>query len=276
LVALAALVLTVGRVWRRATAAQVALCAFTAVGFVGAAPDFAPQHVTEAVPLLLALSIMSYATTRRNVVAHSQWLVRALSAGIAALLVAGVIGVVSWARRPAAAPRNGLVAEQASPVAGLVLTKHLATQTRSDLAELRRDTHGTVYLAFLSASYYYLVDHLHDPTAFDYPERSDLGAGGEQGLIQNLRQRHVDWVCVANRPPSPHSAIRPLAVERYIRTHLHFVEALHVCDLYATAPTSRTQRALANRNAGSPHAGWRLQNWVVPPSSSVHRLLAGR
>jgi glycosyltransferase involved in cell wall biosynthesis/4-amino-4-deoxy-L-arabinose transferase-like glycosyltransferase len=236
LVGLAALVLTFGRMWRRPTAEQVALCAFTVVGCVGAAPDFAPQHVTEAVPLLLALPVVGYATTRRIAVAHSRWPARVLSAGIAAVLVAGLIGVVSWARRPAAAPRNGLVAEQASPVAGLVTTKQLATQTRADLAELRSDTHGTVYLAFLSASYYYLVDHLHDPTAFDYPGRSDLGAGGEQGLIQNLRQRRVDWVCVANRPPPPHTAIRPLAVERYIRTHLHFVEALHVCDLYTAAP----------------------------------------
>ena len=240
IVALATLALTIGRIWRRPTAAQVALCAFAVVGCVGGAPDFAPQHVTEAVPLLLALPIMGYATTRWNAVAHPRWPARVLSAGVSAVLVAGLIGVVSWARRPPADTRNGLVAEQASPVAGLVITKSLATQTRADLAELRSDTQGTVYLAFLSASYYYLVDHLHDPTAFDYPGRSDLGAGGEQGLIQDLRQRHVDWVCVANRPPLPHTAIRPLAVERYIRTHLRFVEALHVCDLY-TATTNEAE-----------------------------------
>jgi glycosyltransferase involved in cell wall biosynthesis len=249
LVALLTLVLTVGHIWRRPTAAQVALCAFTLVGCVGAAPDLAPQHVTEAIPLLLALPVAAYATTRRIRFAHSRWPARVVSAGIAAVLVAGLMGVVSWARRPAAVPRNGLVAEQAGPVAGLVITKQVATQTRADLTELRRDTHGTVYLAFLSASYYYLVDHLHDPTAFDYPGRSDLGAGGEQGLIRNLRQRHVDWVCVANRPPPPHTAIRPLAVERYIRRHLHFVEALHVCDLYTAVERGRVHLARANHNA---------------------------
>jgi 4-amino-4-deoxy-L-arabinose transferase-like glycosyltransferase len=231
IVALATFFLTIGGIWRRPAAAQVALCAFAVVGFVGSAPDFAPQHVTEAVPLLLALPAVGYASTRWKSGTHS-WPARVVSAGMAAVLVAGLIGVVSWAHRPATDGRNGLAAEQASPVAGLVITKQLATQTRADLAELRSDTHGTVYLAFLSASYYYLVDHLHDPTAFDYPGRSDLGAGGEQGLIQDLRQRHVDWVCVANHPLSPQSAIRPLAVERYIRTHFHFVEALHVCDLY--------------------------------------------
>jgi glycosyltransferase involved in cell wall biosynthesis/4-amino-4-deoxy-L-arabinose transferase-like glycosyltransferase len=236
IVALATLVLTVGGIWRRPAPAQVALCAFAVVGFVSGAPDFAPQHVTEAVPLLLALPVVAYASTRCRSVAHSRWPARVVSAGTAAVLVAGLIAVVSWAHRPATGGRNGLAAEQASPVAGLVITKQLATQTRADLAELRSDTHGTVYLAFLSASYYYLVDHLHDPTAFDYPGRSDLGAGGEQGLIQDLRRRHVDWVCVANHPPPPQSAIRPLAVERYIRTHLHFVEALHVCDLYTVRP----------------------------------------
>ena len=64
IVALATLALTIGRIWRRPTAAQVALCAFAVVGCVGGAPDFAPQHVTEAVPLLLALPIVGYATTR--------------------------------------------------------------------------------------------------------------------------------------------------------------------------------------------------------------------
>jgi 4-amino-4-deoxy-L-arabinose transferase-like glycosyltransferase len=246
LVALAMLValVTIGRIKHGWTSAQVALCTFTVVGFVGAAPDFAAQHVTEAVPLLLALPAIGYATTRQIAIARSRWSARVMSAGIAVALVAGLIGVVSWARRPTAVPRNGLVAEQASPVAGLVTTKRLATETRADLAELRSDTHGTVYLAFLSASYYYLVDHLRDPTPFDYPGRSDLGSGGEHGLIQNLRQRHVDWACIANRPPAPNSAIRPLAVERYIRTHFHFVEALHVCDLYTAAsnPSELTTR----------------------------------
>jgi len=245
LIALALLVVTIARTWRVPTGERVALCAFTIVGFVGAAPDFAPQHVSEAVPLILALPLIAYAATRQTAIADSRWRARIMSGGIAVAIVVSTIGVVSWARRPSAAPRNQLVSEQASPVAGLVTTKRLADQTHADLTELRSDTHGTVYLAFLSASYYYLVDHLRDPTAFDYPGRSDLGTGGEQGLIQNLRQRHVRWACVANRPPAPYSGIRPLSVEHYIRTHFHFVEALHVCDLYTAEPNPPTRAAAA-------------------------------
>ena len=251
LIALALLVMTIVRIWRRSTGQQVALWAFTIVGFVGAAPDFAPQHVTEAVPLLLALPVIGYAAIRQPADAHSPWRARIMSGGIAVALVASMFGVVSWARRPSASPRNGLVAEQASPVAGLVTTKRLAAQTHADLTELRSDTHGTVYLAFLSASYYYLVDHLRDPTAFDYPGRSDLGAGGEHGLIQNLRQRHVNWACVANRPPTANSVIRPLTVEHYIRTHFRFVEALHVCDLYTAA--SNPSAGASRTRPGSPN-----------------------
>jgi hypothetical protein len=234
-VALTLVVVVSARIWRRPSGAQVALCMFTLVGFVSAAPDFAAQHLTEAFPLLLAVPIIAIATTRRTVIADSRWPARVVSGAIAMTLAAGMIGVVSWAHRPATAVRSGLVAEQASPVAGLLTTRSLAAQTHADLAELRRDTNGTVYLGFLSASYYYLVDHLRDPTAYDYPGRSDLGAGGEQGLIESLRARHVHWACVANRPPAPNSAIRPLKVERYIRRHFHFVEALHVCDLYTAS-----------------------------------------
>jgi hypothetical protein len=237
-IALALFIVTIGRCSRGGTSAQVAVCLFTIVGFVGAAPDFAAQHVSEAVPLLLALPVIGFGAMRRIAPNHSRWRARVVSAATIVSLAACLIAVASWARRPSAAPRNGLVSEQASPVAGLVTTRSLATQTNADLAELRSDTNGTVYLAFLSASYYYLVDHLRDPTPFDYPGRSDLGSGGEHGLIQSLRRRRVNWVCVANRTPPPDDAIRPLAVERYIRTHLRLVEVLHVCDLYTLASTA--------------------------------------
>ncbi len=69
-VALVLLVVSGWRLRRNRTPGIVATVAFAVVGFAVAAPDFAPQHLTEAMPLLLGLAIIG--ARRAAVSRHSR------------------------------------------------------------------------------------------------------------------------------------------------------------------------------------------------------------
>ena len=232
-VALVLLIATGWRLRRSRVPALVAVVAFALVGFAAAAPDFGPQHLTEAAPLLLGLPIIGFALTGGVPAFASPRGKRALATTAAIALVLGIGGVSAWAERPAVRGHDRVVAEPVAQLSGPATTALARDQIRADTTELRHDTHGTVFLAFLSASYYYLAAHLHDPTAYDYPGRSDLGPRGESGIIDTLHH-HVRWVCVA-LPRRSHRALSPTAPRRldaYVRHSFQLVEHLNACDLY--------------------------------------------
>ena len=60
-----------------------------------------------------------------------------------------------------------------------------------DIARLHARTHGRVFIVDSNAATLYLAGHLSDPTPYDFPERSDFGAGGEGGVITYLRRHDV-------------------------------------------------------------------------------------
>ena len=231
-IALALLLMTAWRLRKSRPPAVVAVVAFALVGFAAAAPDFGPQHLTEAMPLLLALPVISFAATSGAAMLPSPRWTTALAAVTAVALVCGIGGVVAWAQRPVVHGHDQVVAERVAQLTGPSTTTHARDQVRADTTELRDDTRGTVFLAFLGASYYYLAAHLRDPTAYDYPARSDLGPRGENGIIDTLH--HVRFACVVRRrhPHRTPSPTAPLHLDTYIRTMFRFVEHLNVCDLY--------------------------------------------
>jgi len=241
-VALALLVATAWRLRRNRSPAVVAVFAFALVGVIAAAPDFGPQHLAEAMPLLLGLPIIGFAATGGvRAFASPRW-TTACSATAAVALVCCIAGVAAWAQHPTVRSHDRVVAELVTQLSGPPMTARTREQTRADTAELRHDTGGTVFLAFPSASYYYLAAHLHDPTAYDYPARSDLGPHGEHGIIDTLH--HIRFACVvrrhAHRTPSPAA---PLHLDRFIRHSFRLVEHLNVCDLYEhRGPVLRSSR----------------------------------
>lgn len=210
--------------------ALIAPSAFVAVGLVAAAPDFRAQHLTEAFPLLALAAVVIAAAYAAHPLAPRQprrWVV--VMSVLAAVAVVAAMGW--WTYRPPGGGPDAVVADRSAHFTGSLTTAASAAKVRADLTELRRDTGGTVFLAFIDAGYYYLAGRLRDPTAYDYPGRSDLGPGGERGAIHVLRRRHVRWVCV-RRPTPSQSKLVPSRLETFVRAEFRFVDRLNVCDLY--------------------------------------------
>jgi 4-amino-4-deoxy-L-arabinose transferase-like glycosyltransferase len=213
--------------------ALVAPSAFVVVGLVAAAPDFRAQHLTEAFPLLALAAVVLAAAYAAHPLAPRQprrWMV--VLSVVAAVAVVAAMGW--WTYRPPGGRPDAVVADRSAHFTGSLTTAASAAKVRSDLTELRRDTGGTVFLAFIDAGYYYLAGRLRNPTAYDYPGRSDLGPGGERGAILVLRRRHVQWVCV-RRPTPSQSKLVPSRLETFVRAEFRFVDRLNVCDLYRAA-----------------------------------------
>ncbi len=194
-----------------------ALVAFGLVGLGAAYPRFGPQHLTEAMPLLLIVPFAAW-----ELAAHSERsghpaaarrtarTVLVLTAG----LVVAAAAVVVWAGGPGPSDR---------------------ALVQRDLATLQTATGGRVFIIHPAAAYYYVTGRLQDPTPFDYPTLSDFGARGESGVIAMLRHhRSVPWVCV--RTPPPHAltggGANPLGLEQFVRRTFVLTARLHLCDLY--------------------------------------------
>ncbi len=238
LVPFVALLLVAIGIWqalRQRRGAIVAIVAFAFVGFAVAAPDFGPQHLTEAMPLLLVLPLLAAgawpSTIRRRLPTPVR---RSLVGGTAAALVVGVIAVSSWAHSPFLRPHDRVTADRFAGFAGTMVSAVNEGHVRYDVMVLRQRTHGTVFLGTLDAGYYYLAADLRDPTSYDYPGRSDLGAGGELGAIRALERARVRWACIrpAKVRSRNRSSIEPVQLERYVRHSYRLVQRLHNCDLY--------------------------------------------
>jgi hypothetical protein len=102
----------------------------------------------------------------------------------------------------------------------------------------------TAFIVRLDAAFYYLVDHVQDPTPYDFPGVSDLGADDQDGVIRLLRTGSVRWVCVpaAPRPGAHASPTRPLRLEAFVRRHFVRAGSAHICTLYRLPSTAKPRR----------------------------------
>ena len=127
-----------------------------------------------------------------------------------------------------------VVAAQLAHFDGTLISAKNEAHLRADFADLRADTHGSVFIVEAQAAFYYLAGGLHDPTPYDFPARTDLGPGGQRGVFSLLHRTHTRWVCLPkplkrNQRPS---ATAPLELERELKHSYRLVERLHYCDLY--------------------------------------------
>jgi hypothetical protein len=236
-VALAAVVLLVVAVWKatdRCDLQLVALAAFTVVGIGAAAPDFGAQHTTEAIPLLLALPVFALALIPAPVFSPPR-LPRLVALTVASsLALVGLVAVAADAQTPTVTNGDQVVASDLPHLDGVMISAVHEAQVVRDAALLRRRTGGRVFIVESNASLLYLTGNLTNPTPYDFPARSDFGAGGETGAISYLRHHHVHWLCV---PRDRHRSLGaaptdPQALDRYIRHQMHFAARFHACDLY--------------------------------------------
>ena len=236
-------------IWRaselRSSPTFVALTAFSVVGLGAAAPDFGRQHATEAVPLLLGISVVLIAWARpfpRITVRRP----RVVFVPAAIVLVVAAVGVYANARRPIVQPADRVVATKLAHFDGTMISANNETRLRADLADLRADTHGSVFIVQAQAAFYYLAGGLHNPTPYDFPARTDFGPGGQRGVLTLLRHTHTRWVCLPKPPRrgTKPSATAPLELQHGVTLSYHLVERLHVCDLYAALPHSPVRQGV--------------------------------
>ena len=72
-----------------------------------------------------------------------------------------------------------------------------------------------------------------DPLPYDIPEVSDLGAGGEQGVIRRLERSEADLgVCATGRSGCEPAGWNRGEIEHWVRTRWKFVESLSHCDMF--------------------------------------------
>jgi hypothetical protein len=208
----------------------VALASFVLVGLGATIPDFGPQHVTEAAPLLIGLGGITLATC---------WAIRTPLRSparpvVAITLVVALVAVgtvVADARQPTTGRSDQIVAAGFANFSGTQVSAKDERQVQSDLAVLRLRTGGRVFIVNAEAPFYYLAGGLKNPTPFDFPARTDFGAGGENGVVLRVRHSHVRWVCLRGEARK-HSSVRPVHLERQLRKRMQFVQHLHLCDLY--------------------------------------------
>jgi hypothetical protein len=221
----------------------VTCLAFAVVGFGAAAPDFGPQHITEAMPILLVLAALAYTRMPRLApqIPHPSTRTRtAIMAATALVVTIGIVSIVAWSNRPYLRGTDRAVASQIPNFDGTLISAVNQGHVRSDLQQLHAITGGRVFISVLPASFYYLAANLRNPIPYDYPARSDLGTGGERGVITAIRQQHVRWVCIRSTPSRHPSPIEPVRVETYIRHRFTFAKHLNLCDLYHARRAKRT------------------------------------
>ncbi|TMK55467.1 MAG: hypothetical protein E6G60_19425 [Actinobacteria bacterium] len=233
LVAVALLGVAVWRAGGRSSPSLVVLIAFSIVGFGAAAPDFGGQHVTEAAPILLTLPVLAWLHTRPSDQRSLRRRV-AFAALTAATLTLSATTVAAWAGRPAVEEGDRVVSSTLPHLSGPMTSARAEYHTFFDIARLHARTHGRVFIIDSNAATLYLAGHLSDPTPYDFPERSDFGAGGEGGVITYLRRHDVDWVCVRrySDPRPPPFPAEPTMLEHYVVHTMRLVNRFHYCDLY--------------------------------------------
>jgi len=223
--------------WRtreRTSPEFVALVAFTVVGIGAAAPDFGPQHVTEAMPLLLVLPVFALARTRPFAWHRRTWPRVVVVVATTSLVLVASIAVAADAQSPSVTPNDRIVASALPYLDGQPISAIHEANVLRDGRELHRRTGGHVFIVEASAAQFYLTGALTDPTPYDFPARSDLGPGGEAGAITYVQRHHVRWLCIphARRHHVHATGATPLHLEQYVRAHMKLSAHLHACDLY--------------------------------------------
>jgi hypothetical protein len=220
--------------------AAVVLGLFALVGVAASVPRSGPQHLAETAPIFLtvlaaALGILAPTVTGRPA---SRFL-----AGAVAVWLGIAAGAVVW-RAVESFPHPGESLHGLPHLTGALSSARTRRTARAVAADLRAAHVRTVFIVRPDAAFYYLVDGLHNPTPYDFPEVSDLGADDQDGVIRLLQRGAVRWVCV---PPAPvrgvsSSPTRPLRLEAYVRRHFVRAGSAHICTLYrfpARHPMSR-------------------------------------
>jgi hypothetical protein len=101
------------------------------------------------------------------------------------------------------------------------------------------------FLLMPSASFYYLLAGLDDPTRFDYPLVDIFGRFGQEEVIGEIRRGAVRHVCVGSFVT--YRGLQPRTLMRYVRVRMVRIRDLGAtrdagCTLYRRSPESSDAR----------------------------------
>jgi hypothetical protein len=86
-----------------------------------------------------------------------------------------------------------------------------------------------VFILHPSASLYYLLTGVQNPTPFDYPIVSAFGCNGQAEVIAAIEQQRVGYVCMGSLGSY---ALKPARLESYVQEHMEPIRDVGFCTLY--------------------------------------------
>lgn len=227
--------------WRHHKTADpryIVLVAFVCAGLVGVFPRPGVNHFVNTMPLTLTGVVGVWALTPRHerVPARARWLGAAAVCG-AVFLGAAVVAGDSVQAYGNAQATHDLAHFRVTPV-----RKQLVPRMARLRDGLATHTDGAVFIAREDAGFLYFVTGTRDPLPYDMVERSDLGVRGERGVIARIQRGDVEWVCLhpQRQGAKARSPLLPHTLDRWVRSHLEFVEQLPACELYRATAGSET------------------------------------
>jgi hypothetical protein len=205
---------------RRLARPSLAFLPFVAAACVTVYPRADLRHLASAVPALGVLAVAGWhalpdSRTRR-----------ALPWCAAAWLGVGLVAVWLPLLRPVA--RGDRVWSDQPHLGGALLSRSRAAELRDLAVPLRELAGQQIFFATPRASLLYLLSGARNPTPFDWPGVTSMGADGEARTIEAIRSGTIAAVCLE----TARWELAPLELEHAIVQEMSVLADLGACVLY--------------------------------------------
>ncbi len=200
--------------------ATAAVGGLALVGLASLWPRADDMHVRCALPLWTAPALV--AADRLSPTLGLAWALLVSAAGLGSAVLA-----VAERRRTSLRGPGG------TPFDGVNPWPQALDEVLAGGEELRRLTHGTVFLLRPDAAVWYLATGLRNPTPYDYPLASTFGPEGQQVAADNLLSGRVRFCCWV---PAQAGALTPRHLEE-VAASLPVVAHTVVGTLVTARPT---------------------------------------
>jgi hypothetical protein len=217
--AVAALFVVAAR--RRALSATVLVPAAFAVAALAATyPRLSATHVAWANPAVIACAVAAAGPWLRH---RRPFAVAAVPLAVGCAIAATLVPL-AWAREQ-------LVVSSLPAFDGMPLSQITEAET-ARLAQAVRPGES-VFFVTENPGFLYLVTGAHDPTPYDVPAASNIGPPEVASIAAGLRSGAITRACFGGRHAyAKNPSLRPVALERALRSELQPVSDLGLCVLH--------------------------------------------
>jgi hypothetical protein len=184
------------------------------------------RHVAFNLPLMAAAALVGgWRLTRRTAVARTA----ALAAGWTITLIS-----LSWicfrTVRPFVELAEGrLVAADVPHFEGTLVAPDTLASIHRVVDGISGSAASSVFFLAPDASLYLLAGDFQNPTPYDYPLANTFGPHGEEQVAEQLRNREISAVCLAEKWPEN---LEPTTLTRHVRSTMVPGADLGPCRMY--------------------------------------------